>query len=165
MAWHARENKEHFAPWDPVRTDAYFTEPYWEKELALGVESARQGVSLPLMMLHRDAPAGPVVGRCNFSNIVRGAFQAAHLGYGLDRGAVGQGLMHEALAAAIAYCFEEMKLHRIMANYMPTNERSARLLRKLGFVPEGFARDYLFLGGTWRDHVLTSLTSPNWKSE
>ena len=33
MAQYARQNKEHFAPWDPVRTDAYFTEPYWEKEL------------------------------------------------------------------------------------------------------------------------------------
>ena len=83
--------------------------------------------------------------------------------FGPDRGLVGERV--RALAAAIAYCFEEMKLHRIMANYMPTNERSARLLRKLGFVPEGFARDYLFLGGTWRDHVLTSLTNPNWKSE
>jgi ribosomal-protein-alanine N-acetyltransferase len=46
-----------------------------------------------------------------------------------------------------------------MANYLPTNERSARLLRRLGFVIEGSARDYLFVGGQFRDHVLTALTN------
>jgi ribosomal-protein-alanine N-acetyltransferase len=44
---------------------------------------------------------------------------------------------------------------------VPTNERSAALLRRLGFVVEGYARDYLFIGGKFRDHILTSLTNPN----
>ena len=48
-----------------------------------------------------------------------------------------------------------------MANYMPINERSGRLLRSLGFQVEGYARDYLYVGGAWRDHVLTALTNPN----
>ena len=62
---------------------------------------------------------------------------------------------------AIDHVFHALKLHRIMANYMPTNVRSARLLRRLGFVPEGFARDYLFIAGAWQDHVLTALTHPD----
>jgi ribosomal-protein-alanine N-acetyltransferase len=52
--------------------------------------------------------------------------------------------------------FERMNLPRLMANYMPTNEQSGRLLRKLGFSVEGYARDYLLLQGTWKDHPLTS---------
>jgi ribosomal-protein-alanine N-acetyltransferase len=68
--------------------------------------------------------------------------------------------MHEALEAAIRYAFDELRLHRIMANYVPTNERSGRVLRRLGFVIEGYARDYLFIGGRFMDHVLTSLTNP-----
>ena len=43
---------------------------------------------------------------------------------------------------------------------MPSNERSAGLARRLGFVPEGIARDYLYIDGAWRDHVLTALTNP-----
>lgn len=100
-----------------------------------------------------------VIGACNLTDIVWGAFQSSHLGYSLDSKRQDQGLMTEALRLLIAYAFEEIKLHRIEANYMPTNERSAKVLRRLGFDINGYARDYLFLDGAWRDHVLTSLTS------
>jgi ribosomal-protein-alanine N-acetyltransferase len=50
-----------------------------------------------------------------------------------------------------------------MANYIPCNERSARVLKRLGFEVEGYARDYLFLAGNWQDHVLTSLINPSWR--
>jgi len=91
---------------------------------------------------------------------VRGAFQACHLGYALTESAQGQGLMHEVLTAAIAHVFDVMLLHRIMANYRPENERSARLLARLGFEREGKARAYLKINGVWADHVLTALINP-----
>jgi ribosomal-protein-alanine N-acetyltransferase len=69
--------------------------------------------------------------------------------------------MAEALRAANAFVFGSMRLHRIMANYRPENERSARLLERLGFEREGLARDYLFIDGAWRDHVLTALVNPH----
>lgn len=50
-----------------------------------------------------------------------------------------------------------------MANYMPHNQRSGNLLRRLGFVVEGYARDYLLINGRWEDHIQTSLINPNWK--
>ena len=65
--------------------------------------------------------------------------------------------MSEAVKRAIQYMFEEQKIHRIMANYMPSNERSAQLLHKLGFTIEGLAKEYLLINGQWEDHVLTSL--------
>jgi len=69
--------------------------------------------------------------------------------------------MGEALRAAFGQVFGLLGLHRIMANYLPTNERSARLLRRLGFTVDGYARDYLYIDGAWRDHILTALTSPS----
>jgi ribosomal-protein-alanine N-acetyltransferase len=39
---------------------------------------------------------------------------------------------------------------------MPGNERSARLLQRLGFEQEGYAKRYLQIAGVWEDHVLTS---------
>src|SRR5215218_9941972 len=102
----------------------------------------------------------PVVGTCNYTNVVRGPFLACHLGYQIARAREGRGLMTEALRATNAFVFESMRLHRIMANYRPENERSGRLLDRLGFVREGLAKDYLFIDGAWRDHILTALTNP-----
>ena len=68
--------------------------------------------------------------------------------------------MAQALRATNAFVFDSMRLHRIMANYRPENERSARLLERLGFVREGLAKDYLFIDGAWRDHILTALVNP-----
>jgi ribosomal-protein-alanine N-acetyltransferase len=101
-----------------------------------------------------------ILGHIAFTQIARGPFQACYLGFGLDEREVGRGLMKEALEHAIRFMFDKKGLHRIMANYMPSNERSARTLKSLGFVAEGYARDYLFLDGSWRDHVLTSRTNP-----
>ena len=105
---------------------------------------------------------GEVLGYVNLSNIVRGGFQACYLGYALAERSQGSGYMTEALRTAIDFAWGDLKLHRIMANYLPQNERSAKVLQKLGFVIEGYAKAYLFIGGRWQDHVLTALTNERW---
>jgi ribosomal-protein-alanine N-acetyltransferase len=153
------ENREHLSPWWPPMPANYYTDNYWRDRLAKARKEFEQGQSLQLVIFERDTPSGRVVGICNFSGLIRGAFQACYLGYSIDARDEGRGLMREALTAAIEYAFTELRLHRIMANYLPTNERSGRLLRRLGFTVEGYARDYLLIAGQWRDHVLTSLTN------
>lgn len=156
---YARENEAHLARWEPPRPAGYHTEGYWYRRLEQNRDELADDVSLRLAAARRDDPEGPIVGHVNFNSIVRGAFQACTLGYSLDHRCEGAGLMSEALAAAIPFVFRELKLHRIQANYIPTNERSGRVLRRAGFVVEGYARDYLFIGGAWRDHILTSRTN------
>ena len=91
----------------------------------------------------------------------RGVIQRTILGYSIDATYEGLGLAREAVGAIVTYAFETLRLHRVEANYQPSNARSAALLRALEFVIEGYARDYLFLDGAWRDHILTSRTNPN----
>ncbi|WP_226383430.1 GNAT family N-acetyltransferase [Burkholderia mayonis] len=103
----------------------------------------------------------PLSGVCHFTNIVRGPFQACHLGFSGDGALQGRGLMRAGLRVAIEHVlFGVLRLHRIMANYRPENGRSGRLLARLGFESEGFARRYLQIKGRWTDHVLTSLINP-----
>lgn len=162
LAAFARDNRAHFAEWDPERDEAYFTVEGSRARLEIMLQEAVAGRSLPFVLEHKQAAAGAIIGQCTFSGIVGYPLYAAYLGYGLDHRYVGQSVMHEALRAAIDYCFGTLGLHRIMANHLPTNVRSARLLRRLGFVPEGYARDYLLIAGRWQDHVLTALTHPGW---
>lgn len=99
-----------------------------------------------------------MIGAANLSQISRGILQACFLGYDLDSEQQGRGYMNEALGAVVEYAFTTLKLHRIMANHLPENKKSARVLERLGFSIEGLAKDYLLIGGQCRDHLLMSLT-------
>jgi ribosomal-protein-alanine N-acetyltransferase len=160
MATFAVENEPHLGKWEPPRPEGYFSEDYWYRRLERNHDEQAHDLSLRLAIFRRNDLDGPVCGHVNFNQIQRGGFQACTLGYSLDHRCEGRGMMTEALGAAVPYVFGELKLHRIQANYIPTNERSAHVLRRLGFVVEGYARDYLFIGGGWRDHILTALTNP-----
>jgi len=148
------DNKEHLAPWEPTRPVKFHSLSGWKERAALQEQNARDGHAVHLVArLHGSAD---IVAVCNFNNIIRGAFLACHLGYSVHHKSQGNGLMQEALAAAILAVFSEYGLHRVMANYMPENTRSGRLLEQLGFEREGYARAYLKIAGQWRDHILTS---------
>lgn len=159
IAAYYRANREHLAPWEPPRDEVFYTAAGWRQRAAELRAAFANGAAVPLAVLEPDS--GQVIGICQFSQIVRGAFQACYLGYSLGREWQGRGLMHEAAAAGIAYVFDTLRLHRIMANHMPRNVRSARLLKRLGFEREGYARAYLNIAGRWEDHVLNALINPS----
>ncbi|WOB11348.1 GNAT family N-acetyltransferase [Piscinibacter gummiphilus] len=147
-------NDERFAPIGPKRN-----EPLSMEEAKRSIENSsrdyEEGKSVRFFVFLEGNDA--IIGDISLTNIVRGVFRACHLGYGIDGAYEGKGYMREALSCVLRYAFDELKMHRVMANYIPTNERSGALLRRLGFSVEGYARDYLFLNGEWKDHVLTSL--------
>lgn len=155
----AEENRAHLAPWEPPYPSDYFTLGFWRERLRKNLIEHDREISTRFSIFWKDNPHSPVLGNCNFNNFVWGCFHCATLGYRIDHRVQGQGVMTEALRGAIKYMFEERGFHRIQANYRPTNERSAEVLRRLGFSVEGYARDYLFIDGAWRDHILTSLTN------
>lgn len=154
-----RRNREHFQRWSRRAPEERDPEASWRERLASARAELAGGTAVRCFLQPREERS--IIGDVTLDNIVRGPFQAAYLGYRIDAAYEGKHLMFEALQALVRYAFEDLKLHRIMANYMPANERSGRLLRRIGFVVEGYARDYLHLDGAWRDHILTSLTNPN----
>lgn len=149
-------NRYHLAPWEPARDAAYYTLEKARERIRNHQRLIEAGLACQFAVIHNQQMAGI----CHFSNIVRGAFQACHLGYAIDQRLQGHGYMQEALQLGIAYMFEQQGLHRIMANYLPENQRSGKLLHKLGFEREGYARAYLQIDGVWRDHILTALIAP-----
>ncbi len=162
IADYYRRNRSFHRPWDPTRPEDFFTEEFWGKHIIELLEEQQIRQQLDLFLFKKDV-AESVVGKITFSGIVRGALQACFLGYALDADEEGKGLMSEALRVGIDHMFEVENLHRIMANYVVPNTRSAALLKRLGFQIEGVAKDYLRIDGRWQDHVLTSLTNLQWK--
>ncbi|BBM86471.1 GNAT family N-acetyltransferase [Candidatus Uabimicrobium amorphum] len=153
------ENRDFHKPWDPPRKESYFTLEYWQNTLEQHRREFLNDQSAKFFIFTREEKQ--IVGHCNFSCFVRGCSHCANLGFSLAEKAQGNGFMYEALQAAIEYVFEELRLHRIQSNHLPHNYRSRNVLRRLGFVTEGYARDYLFIHNGWQDHVLNSLTNHN----
>lgn len=106
--------------------------------------------------------SGALIGALNFNEIVRGSFQSAYLGYWIGAAHARKGLMTEALTLALQHGFETLALHRVEANIQPDNAASRAVVRKLGFVQEGFSPRYLRIGNEWRDHERWALTVEDW---
>ncbi|QRN96749.1 GNAT family N-acetyltransferase [Archangium violaceum] len=161
LAYH-EANREHLGPVSPARPDNFFTHTWWRSRLAQDAEDWRRGLALRLFILSREAPltAAPVLGSVSLTDIRRGPLQSCEMGFGLDHAHQGQGLMTEAVRAVCDYAFGPMGLHRIQANHLPENHRSAAVLHRLGFTVEGLARELVLIQDRWRDHVLTALLAP-----
>ena len=158
LAAYHEENRCHLAPWEPLREIRFFTPEACAERIRAAHQAFADGNGVSFAVL--DPASGRMIASCNFNNIIRGAFHACHMGYSIGGAHEGRGLMFEAAQAGIDYMFSAMKLHRIMANHLPSNQRSARLLQKLGFEREGYARAYLKIAGKWQDHVLNALVNP-----
>lgn len=100
-----------------------------------------------------------IVGVFNVSEIVRGAFQNAFLGFYGVHGYAGRGYMSAALKLVLKKAFEELALHRLEANIQPENTRSIQLVKNNGFRYEGFSPRYLKINGEWRGHEHWAITS------
>ncbi len=151
-----QRNKTHLHAWEPHRTDEFYTPEFWQNQVEVSINMFDKKQAVRLVVLDKEQTQ--VIATCNFSNIVFGCFQACHLGYSIDKNYEGKGIMVEVLQAGIQYMQNEFNLHRIMANHLPNNHRSAKLLQRLGFEKEGYAKDYLKINGRWQDHVLNALT-------
>lgn len=156
LADYYQGNQKHFAPWSPKLAHNHYSPEAIAKRLPKMLKSQQAGENIYWLLWKNDQ----IIAHCTLSNIVRGVFQAAYMGYGIDQEHAGQGHMLPFCQHVIEHAFDEQDLHRIMANYMPHNQRSGALLKRLGFVKEGLAKDYLKINGRWENHILTSITRP-----
>jgi ribosomal-protein-alanine N-acetyltransferase len=154
---YGERNLKHHAPWSPPPPRLPLTTSMYRSLVEQIQTDYAAGTSVRLWL--RLESTGKLVGAIGLNQIVLKAFRACYVGYHVDHAHEGRGYMTEGLSAVIRYAFDELQLHRIMANYMPHNERSSRLLERLGFEREGMARDYLFIKDRWEDHILASLTN------
>jgi ribosomal-protein-alanine N-acetyltransferase len=104
------------------------------------------------------------VGSINLSQIFLGSFRNAYLGYYVGAQYSGQGYMTEAFQLMLRYAFDKLKLHRLEANIQPQNVASIALVKRAGFVREGYSRRYLKISGRWRDHERWAIIVEDWKA-
>jgi ribosomal-protein-alanine N-acetyltransferase len=138
-------NREFLAPFEPERTEEFFTAPVQRERIEVGGEDHwRWGI----------VDGGELVGMITLADVIRGALQVGNVGYWVDRGHNGRGLASAAVADVIEFAFGDGGLHRLEAGTLVDNHASQRVLEKNGFERFGLARKLLKINGEWRDHVL-----------
>jgi len=108
-----------------------------------------------------DAPGGKMFGDCGY-NSFHARDGRGEIGYQLARERWGRGEMTRAVAAIIEYGFGELELNKVEATVSVGNERSAGLLRKLGFQVEGTLREYRNRRGQLGDSWYFGLLRREW---
>lgn len=103
-----------------------------------------------------------IIGSCGFNSLNKKK-QMGELGYELARPFWQQGIMTEAVNAAVTYGFTELALCRLEAWVMPANRASANLLLKLGFQSEGVLAGKGYWDGRFHDLELFSLLAEQWE--
>ena len=156
------ENRAHLQPFSPTFAPDFLDETTWTEQVRVRTRESALGESFRGFLFVRSAPK-TIVGNLNLTQVHRGAFQSCVRGYNLAKDEEGKGYMTEAVAGAVSFAFSTWKLHRVAANHMPENSRSAAVLRRCGFHVEGHASAYLLINGRWEDHVLTAITNPDFK--
>ena len=152
------ENREHLRPFSPTFAPDSLDESIWLEQVRVRLREFAARESFRAFIYATAAPER-IAGNLNLTQVHRGAFQSCVLGYNLAYEAEGKGYMTEAVDGAVAFAFGTWKLHRVAANYMPRNSRSAAVLRRCGFQIEGQASAYLMINGRWEDHVLAAITN------
>ena len=145
-----QRNRDHLAPWEPVRAEEFFTLDGQRASIESKVALFIAGSDVPWVLLDGDL----VVGVMTLSSIVRGPFLSAHLGYWVDKDYNGRGIGSAAVGYAVDAARDDLGLHRLQAATLPHNAASQKILHRSGFTEIGVAPAYLNIAGGWRDHVL-----------
>jgi RimJ/RimL family protein N-acetyltransferase len=98
---------------------------------------------------------GEVIGKA-------GCWRLPEVGFILHPSAWGQGYAREAMEAVIERLFEVRALPRIAADVDPRNDRSQKLLTRLGFHETGRASRTWLVGEEWCDSVYFALRREDW---
>lgn len=145
-------SRAHLEPWEPAWQEDSLTRAAYRRRLRrLGIQWRRDEAYV-FHILRREDMA--LVGAISLTQVRRGVAQMASVGYWIGRPFARQGYMTEALAVTLDYGFGTLGLHRIEAACLPRNDASRGVLEKVGFRPEGEARQYLKINGVWEDHLL-----------
>lgn len=146
------ESRSFLTPWEPLWPPYDLTRGAFRRRLRRYVRDVREDQAYPFLIFRADDRA--LLGGVTLSNIRRGVAQTASLGYWMGQPHAGKGYMTAAVVALLPFAHRSLGLRRIEAACLPSNAPSIRLLERVGFVREGYGRQYLCINGIWQDHLL-----------
>jgi RimJ/RimL family protein N-acetyltransferase len=119
---------------------------------------------VPLLIGVELAAEQRIIGDCSLT-ITRPEHRQAEIGFCFHPQYQRRGYASRSVHAVLGYAFETLQNHRIEARCDVRNERSWRLLERVGMRREGQLRQCAFLKGEWIDDYLYAMLAPEWLSQ
>lgn len=105
---------------------------------------------------------GKMIGTCGFTSF-NCTHDSAEVGYVLNPAYWGKGIAGEALESVLQFGFEDLKLHRIEADFIKGNERSRHVREKAGMTFEGYRRESMHVKGSYVTVGVCAILAPEWR--
>lgn len=158
-------SRDFLVPWEPSWPENGLTHSFYCGLVRRHWRDWRQGKAYTFLIFEKTSSGkkGRLLGGIALNDVQRGISRKGTLGYWVGQPYAGQGIMTEAASLVCDFAFHTLKLNRVEASCLPHNERSKKLLQRIGFDEEGYAKAYLQINGQWQDHVLwgrTATSSP-----
>jgi RimJ/RimL family protein N-acetyltransferase len=164
---HAPENLEAFRRWygDPevARLTRYQDGPMRPDEIDRFFTARVIGLDSLTLAVHVRT-TNRLIGSCAFSQLDGdNGTGLYHITIG-EKDCWGQGYGTEATRLMLDHAFGALGLHRVGLTVFEFNERAIRSYRKVGFTPEGRAREAIWRDGRYWDEVAMSILEPEWRA-
>ena len=143
----------YWLPAEPTLADA-------ERRIRAGLQRFAEGAGVDAGIFEH----GVLVGCAGLFDIDP-AFRSAEIGYWLDQGAEGRGLVHRAATALLRHAFDELGLHRVALKCAATNTASMRVAERLGFRLEGRLLKADRVGEEWVDFLIFGMLDEEWQAQ
>lgn len=147
------KDRSWLSPWEATTPGIrYPLDVRWK--VSANIRQTKKGTGLAWVILVN----GQIAGQLNVANIQHGSLGSATIGYWIGSEFAGQNATPIACALAIDYLFDEVGLHRVEIDIRPENQRSLRVVQKLGLRQEGLKERFIHIDGQWRDHLAFAIT-------
>lgn len=149
------KSKGFLKPWEPLWPEDDLTSMGFRRRLKAYAQQKQNGTARTYFLFRRSD--NQLMGGISLTRITYDTTRSAMLGYWMGADHAGKGHMKKSVLALLGFAFLNLRLKRIEAACLPSNETSINLLKKCGFREEGYAREYLEINGTREDHILFAI--------
>lgn len=150
-------NKDEFEKYEERRPEEFFLPEFQKIWLDIQRQKAEQGEWYPFYLFEKEEPYR-LIGTLTISQVQYDNGGSAVIGYRIDKIKQGQGLGSEAADEGTKIGFRELHLQKMMADVMPQNLASLRVLEKCGYKKERYLKEYLKINGKYEDHIRMVIT-------
>jgi len=158
LSMFGREDVSRYLNWEPMDREA--AAALVERRLhQTRIEHEGDGI----VLLAEEAETGRFVGELML-RLSSEVSRQGEVGWSVHPDAQGRGYGTEGARGMLRLGFDELGLHRIVAECDPRNEASIRVMEKLGMRREALHRDAVFLKGEWVGSLVSAMLEDEWRA-